>query len=91
MHVLVIPSWHDGMQVSNESLAAMLAGDSARASRTVADLEDMRQYVEGEGDVDSSRFLRVLQACALPSCMGCSGGMPSVMVYSSRWWCRWWC
>ena len=53
------------MQVSNETLAAMLAGDEARASHTVADLEDMRQYIEGEGDLDSSRFLRVLQAGAL--------------------------
>lgn len=44
----------------------MLRGDEARAASTAASLQDMRQFLEGEGDAESARFLRVLQVWFSP-------------------------
>ena len=48
-------------QVSNEALSAMLSADEAQAASTAAGLHDMRRYLEGEGDAESSQFLAVLE------------------------------
>ena len=60
-HALHALTRRHGPQVSNEALAAMLNADEARAASTAAGLTDMRQYLESEGDAESSRFLAVLE------------------------------
>jgi hypothetical protein len=58
------------MQVSNATLSAMLDNSEAQASTVSEELQEMRLYLEAEGDAESSRFLKVLQAreCPLESC-----------------------
>lgn len=52
-------------QVSNQTLEAMLENNEAHASRVSAELQEMRSYLEGEGERESSLFLKVLQVCSL--------------------------
>lgn len=49
------------LQVSTQVLQAMLGNDKLSASVLVAEIQDTRQLLEGEGDTTSSRFLKVLQ------------------------------
>lgn len=48
-------------EVSTQVLQAMLGNDKLSASVLVAEIQDTRQLLEGEGDTTSSRFLKVLQ------------------------------
>ena len=48
-------------QVSNQTLSVMLSNDALAASSLDDELLQTRQLLEGEGDIESSRFLKVLQ------------------------------
>lgn len=48
-------------QASNQTLAAMLDNSETEASRVSGELQEMRMYLEAEGDQESSLFLKTLQ------------------------------
>lgn len=52
------------LQVSNQAVQCMLDNNSFAATDLNDQLQATRQLLEGEGDIDSSRFLRVLQVLA---------------------------
>lgn len=52
-------------QVSNQTLGAMLENNEVEASKVSAELQEMRSFLEGEGEGESSQFLKVLQVVSV--------------------------
>ena len=50
-----------GLQTSNQVLTVILECNKSKATHLTAELQEMRQILEEEGDADSSLFLKVLQ------------------------------